>query len=62
VDRYLNLTLSWDVLFSPSMVIESFAGYISWAGICGLKSLLDICSGPLAFRVSFLDLYKHNLL
>ena len=30
VDRYyLNLVLSWNVLFSPLMVIESFAGYSS---------------------------------
>jgi hypothetical protein len=24
-----NLTLSWDILFSPSMVNEKFSGYIS---------------------------------
>ena len=28
VDRYcLNLVLSWNILFSPSMLIKSFAGY-----------------------------------
>jgi hypothetical protein len=38
VDRYcLNLTLSWYILFSPSMVIKRFAGYLLtfWASICG---------------------------
>ena len=30
VDKYcLNLLLSWDILFSPSMVTESFARYSS---------------------------------
>ena len=30
VDRYcVNLVLSWNILFSPSMIIESFAGYSS---------------------------------
>jgi hypothetical protein len=28
VDRYsLNLVLTWNILFFPSMLIESFAGY-----------------------------------
>jgi hypothetical protein len=30
VERYcINLVLSWNILFSLSMVIESFAGYSS---------------------------------
>jgi hypothetical protein len=30
VERYcVNLVLSWNILVSPSMVIESFAGYSS---------------------------------
>jgi hypothetical protein len=37
MERYcVNLFLSWNTFFSPSMVIESFAGYIAWAGICVL--------------------------
>jgi hypothetical protein len=30
----VNLVLSWNALVSPSMVIESFAGIVAWAGIC----------------------------
>ena len=54
VDTYcLNLVLSWNILFSPSMVIESFAGYSS----LGLQLWsLCVCSislqGLLAFMVS----------
>jgi hypothetical protein len=38
VERYcVTLFLSWNVLVSPSMVTESFAGYsFAWAGICVL--------------------------
>ena len=37
MERYcVNLVLSWNILFSPSMVIESFAGYSSLGGICVL--------------------------
>jgi hypothetical protein len=31
-----NLVLSWNILFSLSMVIESFAGIVAWAVICVL--------------------------
>jgi hypothetical protein len=32
VERYcVNMVLSWNTLVSPSMVIETFAGYIAWA-------------------------------
>ena len=54
VDRYcLNLVLSWNILLSPLMVIESFAGYSS----LGLHLWsLSICSTSaqnlLAFMVS----------
>ena len=53
VDRYcLNLILSWNILFSPSMVIQSFAGYNS----LGLHLwFLSVCSTSLqdllVFRV-----------
>ena len=54
VDRYcLNLDLSQNILFSPSMVIENFAGYSSlglhpWSlSICRM-SVQDL----LAFKVS----------
>ena len=39
VDKYcLNLLLSWNILVSPSMLLESFAGYSSlgWQ-LCSLK-------------------------
>ena len=54
VDRYcLNLVLSWNVLFTPSMLIESFAGYISlgwhpWSLSVCITSVQDL----LAFIVS----------
>jgi hypothetical protein len=32
----MNLVLSWNTLVSPSMVIESFAAVVGWAGICVL--------------------------
>jgi hypothetical protein len=42
VERYcLNLVLSWTILVSPFMVIESFAGYSSlvyWLVLCQLDT------------------------
>lgn len=52
VDRYwLDLVLSWNRLFSPSMMIKSFLGYCSlgWY-LCFLRQ--DICPVSLAFRIS----------
>ena len=54
MDMYcLNLVLSWNILFSPSILIESFAGYSSlgwhpWPLTVGRISIQDL----LAFRVS----------
>ena len=47
----LNLFLSWNILFSPSMVKESFAGYSSlglhpWS----LKCLQNISQEPSGFH------------
>jgi hypothetical protein len=37
VDIYsLNLTLSWNSLFSPSKVLKVLLGIEIWAGNCGL--------------------------
>ena len=54
VERYfVNLLLSWNVLFSPSMVIESFAGYSSlgWH-LCSLRVCMTSVQAHLAFIVS----------
>jgi len=54
VERYcINLVLSWNILVSPSMLIESFVGYsnLGWqlcsVGVC-MKSVQDL----LAFIVA----------
>jgi hypothetical protein len=54
VERYcVNLILSWNTLVSPSLVIESFAGYRS---LCCYLSSLRVCMTSsqdlLAFIVS----------
>ena len=52
--RYcVNLVLSWNILFSPSMVIESFAEYSSlgWH-LCFLKICMMSAQDLLAFIVS----------
>ena len=52
--RYcVNLVLSWNTLFSPSMVIESFAGYSSqgWH-LCSLRVSMTSVQDLLAFIVS----------
>ena len=54
MERYcVNLVLSWDILFSPSTVIESFAGYSSlgWH-LCSLKVCMTSVQDLLAFIVS----------
>jgi hypothetical protein len=54
VDRYcLNLVLSWNILVSPSMLIESFAGYSSlgWH-LCSLRVYRTSYQALLAFIVS----------
>ena len=49
----LNLVLSWNILFSPSMVIESFAGYSSlgW-NLCSLRVCMISAQDHLAFIAS----------
>jgi hypothetical protein len=54
VERYcVNLVLSWDILVSPSMVIESLAGYSSlgWH-LCSLIVCITSVQYLLAFIVS----------
>ena len=50
---YVNLVLSWNILFSPSMVIESFAGYSSlgW-NLCSLSVCITSVEDLVAFIVS----------
>ena len=53
MERYcINLVLSWNILFSPAMVIESFAGYssLSWH-LCSLKVYMRSAQDLLAFIV-----------
>jgi hypothetical protein len=49
----VNLVLSWNILFSPSMVIESFAGYsdLGWR-LCSLRVCMTYAQDLLAFIVS----------
>ena len=54
VERYcVNLVLSWNTLVSPSMVIESIAGYSSldWH-LCSLRVCMTSPQDLLAFIVS----------
>ena len=54
MERYcVNLVLSWNTLVSPSMVIESFAGYSSlgWH-LCSLSVCITSVQDLLAFKVS----------
>jgi hypothetical protein len=54
MERYcVNLVLSWNTLVSPSMVIESFAGYSSlgWH-LCSLSVYITSVQDLLAFIVS----------
>ena len=54
MERYcVNLVLSWNTLVSPSMVIESFAGYSSlgWH-LCSLRVYITSVQNLLAFIVS----------
>ena len=50
---YMNLVLSWNSLVSPSMVIESFAGYssVGWH-LCSLRVCITSVQDLLAFIVS----------
>jgi len=53
VERYcVNLVLSWNILFSPSMLIESFAGCSSLSSICSLSVYLTSAQDLLTFIVS----------
>ena len=49
----MNLVLSWNTLVSPSMVIESLAGYSSlgW-NLCSLSVCITFVQALLAFIVS----------
>ena len=49
----MNLVLSLSSLFSPSMVIESFAGYscLGWH-LCALRVCMTSAPNLLTFRVS----------
>ena len=54
MERYcVNLVLLWNTLVSPSMVIESLAGYSSlgW-NLCFLSVYITYVQGLLAFKVS----------
>jgi hypothetical protein len=54
VQRYCaNLFLSWDISVSPSMIIESFAGYrsLGWH-LCSLRVCMTSAQDLLAFIVS----------
>jgi hypothetical protein len=54
VERYcVNLVLSWNILFYPSMVIESFAGHSSlgWH-LCSLRACMTSAQDLLPFLVS----------
>jgi hypothetical protein len=54
VERYcVNVVLSWNILFSPSIVIESFAGCSSlgWH-LCSLRVCMTSAQDLLAFIVS----------
>ena len=54
MERYcVNLVLSWNILFSPAMVIESFVGYSSlgWH-LCSLRVCMISVKDLLAFIVS----------
>ena len=50
---FVNLFLSWTTLVSPSMVIESFAGYSSlgWH-LCSFSVCISSVQALLAFIVS----------
>ena len=54
MERYCaNLVLSWNILVSPSMVIESFAGYSSLGShLCSLRVCMTTTQDLLAFIVS----------
>ena len=54
VERYwVNLVLSWNILVSPSMVIESFAGYSSFGWhLCSLRVCMRSAQDLLALMVS----------
>jgi len=49
----INLVLSWNILVSPFMVIESFAGYnsLDWH-LCSLRICVTFAQDLLAFIVS----------
>jgi hypothetical protein len=54
MERYcINFVLPWNILFSPSMVIESFAGYSSLGRhLCSLRVYMKSVQDLLAIIVS----------
>ena len=54
MERYcVHLVLSWNILVSPSMVIESFSGYSSLGQhLCSLRVCMKSAQDLLAFIVS----------
>ena len=50
---FVNLVLSWNTLVSPSVVIDSFAGYsnLGWH-LCSLRACITSAQDRLAFIVS----------
>ncbi|CRH48896.1 Uncharacterised protein [Chlamydia trachomatis] len=49
----MNLVLSWNTLVSPSMIIESLAGYSSLGcSLCSLSVCITSVQALLAFIVS----------
>ena len=49
----MNLVLSWNTLFSPSLVIENLAGYSSLGcHLCSLSVCITSVQALLAFIVS----------
>ena len=54
MERYcVNFVLSWNILVSPSMVVENFAAYSSlgWH-LCSLRVCITNALDLLTFRVS----------
>jgi hypothetical protein len=53
VESYcVNLVLSWNILVSPSMLIESFVGYSRLGWLCFLRVYITSAQDLLAFIVS----------
>ena len=53
MERCLNLVLSWNILVSPSVFIESFPGYsgLGWH-VCSLRFCVTVGQDHISFMVS----------